>query len=318
MRLVASAVMLAMVAVTAPAAVCGADADVVRIGVSNTDGVAGQPLYADKLGIFKRRGIEATITGGMQGGPVIDAVEAGTIDVGGANVVSIATAIQRGDPVVLLAAGSMYDARAPLTVIVTAPDSPLRTGKDLNGKTIEVPSARKDLATMATMAWIDQHGGDSSTVKFVAAFPLEAIAEALKAGKIDASELTEPHLSIQRRAGAVRVLAPTYDAIAPHFMITGWVASKAWVDAHPDLARRFEQAMRESARWANAHQPESAPILAAWLGIDPAVVRGMVRSEFGESLDPAMIQPSLDVAARYGAMRPMNAAALLRSLPLAR
>lgn len=317
MRILSFVFMLSMLTVAPAAIVRGAEADVVRVGVSNTD-AAAQPLYARETGIFRRLGIEARMTGGMQGGPVIDAVKAGTIDVGFANIVSIATAIQRGDPVVLLAAGSVYDTRAPLTVIVQSPDSPLRTGRDLNGKTIEVPSARMDLATMATMAWIDEHGGDSKTVKFVAGIPLEQIAEALKAGKVDASELTEPHLSAQKRAGTVRVLAPTYDAIAPHFLIGGWVASKAWVDAHPAAARRFAQAMRESAHWGNTHQTQSAPLLAAQLKVDPSVVLGMVRSEYGESLDAALIQPCLDVAAKYGAMKPMNAAEMLRAQALAR
>jgi NitT/TauT family transport system substrate-binding protein len=315
MRII-SLVALLLLTVLQPALVRGADADVVRVGVSNTD-AAAQPLYSQETGIFRRLGIDARITGGMQGGPIIDAIKAGTIDVGFANIVSIATAIQNGDPVVLLAAGSVYDTRGPLTVIVQTPDSPLRSGKDLNGKTIEVPSARKDLATMATMAWIDQHGGDSSTVKFVAGIPLEQIAEALKAGKVDASELTEPHLSVQKRAGTVRVLAPTYDAIAPHFLIGGWVASKKWVDAQPDAARRFAQAMRESARWGNTHQTQSAPLLAKELKVDPSIVLGMVRSEYGESLQAGLIQPCIDVAVRYGAMKPMNAAEMLKAQPAA-
>ena len=45
-------------------------------------------------------------------------------------------------------------------------DSPIKTGRDLNGKTFAVP-ALMDLNQIAAMAWIDQTGGDSRTVKIV-------------------------------------------------------------------------------------------------------------------------------------------------------
>jgi len=311
-RIAIVALTLQALALTVPQVGTSAEPTVIRIGVSDTD-AAAQPLYAQQTGIFRRAGLDAKIVGGMQGGPVLDGIAAGAIDVGFANIVSIASAIQRGSPVVLLAAGSVYDSRAPLTVLVQSPSSNLRTGKDLNGKTVETPSARMDLATISTMAWIDQHGGDSGTVHFVAGIPLAEVADALKAGRVDVSELTEPHLSVQKRRGAVKVFASTYDAIASTFLIGGYVASKPWVEAHPEAAQHFAAAMRESAHWANTHQAETAPILAAQLKVDPSMVLTMVRSRYGETLSAQLIQPALDVAAKYGALKPMKAQELIAS-----
>src|SRR5271169_3806137 len=140
-RLAIAALALQALLLWAPQAAKSAEPTVIRIGVSDTD-AAAQPLYALQTGIFERAGLDAKIVGGMQGEPVLDGIAAGTIDVGFANIVSIANAIQHGKPVVLLAAGSVYDSRAPLTVLVQSPSSTLRTGKDLNGKIVETPSAR--------------------------------------------------------------------------------------------------------------------------------------------------------------------------------
>jgi NitT/TauT family transport system substrate-binding protein len=312
-RIPALLVLALLVTATAPSR-AAADPTLIRIGVSDTD-AAAQPLYAQETGVFRRDGLDARITRGMQGARVLDAIAAGTIDVGFANIVSIATAIQRGAPVVLLAPGPLHLTQAPLTVIVQAPSSHFRSGADLNGKRVEVPSGRHDLATISTAAWIDEHGGDSRTVHFVSGIPLAKIAGALAAGRIDASELTEPYLSLEKRKGAVKVFGSTYDAIAPRFYIGGYAASKTWVESHPEAARRFVSAMREIAHWANAHPSQTAPMLAAWLGVSPSVVASMTRARFGETLSLALIQPALDVAAKYGAMEPMHAADVVASRP---
>jgi ABC-type nitrate/sulfonate/bicarbonate transport system substrate-binding protein len=70
-------------------------ATVIRIGTSSTD-VAGEPFYADERGTYRKHGLSATVTPGMSGADVIEALDAGTIDIGFANVISVAGAIQKG------------------------------------------------------------------------------------------------------------------------------------------------------------------------------------------------------------------------------
>jgi NitT/TauT family transport system substrate-binding protein len=297
--------------VMAPA-VSAADLTPVRIGTSNSD-VAAEPVYAQETGIFRRAGIDAAITVGMQGAAVLEALRRGTIDIGFANIVSISEAIQKGDPIVLLAPGALYTSQAPITVLVGLPSSKLHTGADLNGKTIATPSGKRDLGAIGTSAWIDAHGGDSKTVNFVTGIPLAEVGAALAAHRIDASEITEPELSKQRGRGEIALIAPTFDAVGSGsgFIIGGFVASKAWVRAHPDAARHFVAAMGEVARWANAHRPETAPLLAARLKVSPEVVASMVRATYSPRLSVAEIQPVLDAAAKYGIVQPMDAALLI-------
>jgi ABC-type nitrate/sulfonate/bicarbonate transport system substrate-binding protein len=285
-------------------------ATVVRIGLSNSD-VAAEPLYAQTTGIFRRAGLDAALTNGMQGSAVIAGLKAGTIDIGFVNIVSTAGAIQRGDPFVLLAPGALYRSDAPITVLVQSPRSHFRTGADLNGKRIATPSGKRDLGTIGTEAWIDAHGGDSRSVRFVTGIPLHAVGAALAAHRIDASELTEPELSAQRRAGVVTLVAPTFDAVGSGFIIGGFVTTRAWVRAHPAAARRFIAAMAETARWANAHHAQTAPILARRLKVAPALVASMVRATYPAALTPAIVQPPLDAAANYHVIAPMHAAELI-------
>jgi ABC-type nitrate/sulfonate/bicarbonate transport system substrate-binding protein len=307
----ALAVVVTLVAGGAGPSPLGAQAPTpIRIGVSNSD-VAAEPLYGVQTGMFRRAGLAATLSPGMQGGAVLRALRTGTIDVGFVNIISTASAVQQGDPVVLLAPGALYRSRAPLTVLVSAPANRIIAGAELNGKTIATPSGARDLGAIGTRAWIDADGGDSRTVHFVSGIPLAQVGAALAAHQIDASELTEPELSKQLEAKQVRVVAPTFDAVGSRFIIGGFVASKTWVRAHPDAARRFVRAMHDVAIWANAHRAETGPMLAASLGVDPQIVASMVRATYSPQLTPGEIQPALDVAARYGVLRPMKAATLI-------
>ena len=161
--------------------------------------------------------------------------------------------------------------------------------------------------------WIDRHGGDSRTVKLVTGVKLADIPAGLRSGQIDAAELTEPEREIMQQKGEVKLLAPTFDAIAPQFLIGGWVARKDWVQAHPQAAQAFVAAMRETARWANAHHAETAAIVAKRFGLPLEIVREMPRANYGVTLEAATIQPALDAAAQYGIIKRMRAQELIPS-----
>src|SRR5579875_3719115 len=263
------------------ASVAGQRPATVRIAISDTD-LASEPLYAQQTGIFARAGLDVRLSPSRHGGAgVIAELEAGTIDVGFSNLISIAAAVQRGDPVVLLAPAGIHNRNEPVNAIVGAPDSTYRTGADLNGKTTSSPSGPGSAGALAPAAWID------------------------------ATEMGDPDLTILRQRGEIKVIASPFDAIGDGYLLAGFVASKAWVQANPDAARRFVLAMRQTARWANTHRSETAAILAKALHLSPAVVRAMSRTTYAETLTPAIMQPPLDVAARYGIIKPMNASELI-------
>jgi NitT/TauT family transport system substrate-binding protein len=284
---------------------------IVRIGMLPGDDNF-VPIYAEETGVFRRYALTPQYDLTLSGGRVLEALKAGTVDVGFSNTISIAKEIQNRAPFVLLAPGSLYDAATPSSELVQAPASNFRTGADLNGKIVDSPSGVGSLGALGPQLWIDKTGGDSRTVKLVTGVPLSRVPEALRSGEIDAAEMTEPEKTRMLQHGEIKILAPTFNAVAPKFMIGAWVASRAWVDANPEAARRFAQAMRETAHWANAHRAETAAIITKHLNLEPAVVAAMTRPTYAEEFRPAWIQPTLDLAAKYGVIKPMTANDLLK------
>jgi NitT/TauT family transport system substrate-binding protein len=293
---------------SAPAVVrAAAKTTPIRIGVVPTD-VSAEPLYAEVQGFYAKAGLEPQLQTLANGGAIIAAVASGSLDVGFANLTSIAAARQRGVPVKLVAPATLYTDKAPVTVLVRARGSKLRTGADLRGKTVAVSTLRGELQVGVSL-WIDKTGGDSTQTKFLE-LPFSAMAAALTAGRVDAAMLTEPALTLHK--DAVELLAAAYSAIADEFLIGGFVASETYLRDGGDGARRFAAVIAETAKWANAHHAETAAILAKRAGLDEALARSMTRATYGERLALEHIQPVLDAAAKYGSLKePMKAKDLI-------
>lgn len=80
----------------------------------------------------------------------------------------------------------------------------------------------------------------------------------------------------------------------------GIVGNKNWIDANGALARRVSFAIRAAARWANRDHADCVPLLARFTKIQPSVIASYPRIAYAESNDAGLVQPVVDVMARYG------------------
>jgi len=268
---------------------------VVRIGTPGNDGNA-LAYYAFENGYFRNDGIVAqiqTLRAGSGAG-VAAAVIGGALDVGEADIIAVAAAREHGLPLLLIAPSFLHRGPQPVSALIVAKSSAIRSGKDLNGATIAVPSLTGP-AKLVTVAWLQKNGADLTTVKFVE-LPQNAVAAAIARGTVAAGATTEPNLAAA--LDDVRVLGYIYDAIGNPLQVSGWFATEDWIRANTDVARRFVAAVHEAAVWANNPQNHaaSAAILQKYTPFASNLLPKMHRAAYGEVFDPALMQPLLDAA----------------------
>jgi NitT/TauT family transport system substrate-binding protein len=293
-RLLAAAVLIVALPLHA-----AAQADpVIRVLELSGDG-ASEGSYALAGGFFKKYGLDATVAKTTGGGAVVAAVVGGSAEIGFSNLISVAAAIERGIPVTIIAPATIFSRKTPDILLMKSRRAAFKSGAELTGKIVAVTTLDGE-QQLGAAVWIDKTGGNSKLVHFVEV-PESAMAAALVQGRIDAAMMTEPHIT-QDRAD-VDLLANVDAAIAPEFVSGVYFAATAWVDAHPDIARRAAQALRETAHWANGHRAQTAAIIAPGLNLDVATVGLMTRSIYAESLTVASIAPALDVAYAYGRLK---------------
>jgi NitT/TauT family transport system substrate-binding protein len=260
---------------------------------------AALAFYAKEKGFFTKAGIDADLQILSNGGAVTQAILGGAIDVGVTNSGSMSSAHSRGVPLYLIACGATYSERSPISHLVVGKNSGIKTAKDLSGKTLAVSTLR-DMIQGSVLAWIDRNGGDSKTVNFTELPPPQQAAS-IDAKRIDGSALVEPFYT--RSKDMLTDLGSNYSAVngGKPFQTLGIAGSKPWVDAHLSTAKKVVEAIHSAAKWANdpKNHAECATILAQYTKVEPEIINGYPRIAFAETNNPSLVQPVVDMLARY-------------------
>ena len=273
---------------------------IVKMGAQALD-ATGEAFYGADAGIFAANGITPAVTLLPSGATILNAVLGGDLDVGEANPMTVAAAIARGLPLQMIAPAVLYSRRDANANLVIAKDSPFKTPKDLTGATFGVGSLG-DFNHISLLAWLDINGVSRDSVKFVE-LPFGQVGGALQRGLVQASFITEPFKSDAVKAGQIRDFGDTYLAVGPEIAVVVWFTTKAWLQKNADAAKKLVNGIYATAKWANTHTAESAPMLAKASKMDPAAIAQMKRLYFATANERRYVEPILNVAAKYGALQ---------------
>lgn len=309
MKRAALLTLAASVLASAPARAQNAAAPVaLRVGGS-ADMDAAPILYGVDAGVFRRFGLDVTFQKAASGSAVAAAVAGGALEIGKSSVVPLISAHARGVPLTIVAPSVVHRIGMADSALMVAAEAPLHAARDLDGKPVSVAGLR-DMQWLATRAWLDANGGDSSSVQFLE-IPGASVANALAAGRIAAGTLSEPYITQALASGRARILAKMVDALGG-VMTTAFFTTVGFAAAHRDVVERFNRAIVEASAYCNTHPDEMTDVMSAFTGIDRSTLATMVRPAFALDLDPRSVQPIVNAAAKYGVIAgPFNAQELI-------
>jgi NitT/TauT family transport system substrate-binding protein len=269
----------------------------VAMSVVNYD--AAPLYYAQRAGMFARAGLQVDITRIASGAATAAAVASRTIDIGKSTTLAVIEGYARNVPLTIIAPAAIYDAASPDGQLVVAADSPIRTAADLDGKLLGTATLF-GLDHVATLAWVDSHGGNSQSLRFTE-IPISSVPTALSQHRIEAAFLTEPILSDAIAGGKVRPILPILSSIGKRFLFSVWFSSTDFVRANPEAVRRFTSVIIQAQEFVNGHHRDLAPLVADLSGLPVTEVANAKLATCGTSLTPADIQPIINVAYKYHA-----------------
>lgn len=268
-------------------------------------------LYADQAGWFRDAGLTVHVDRLNNGTAVAAAVAGGAVNVGKVSMLAIILAHARGVPLTIIAPCSLSLATALNSGLLVRKDSNIHSARDLSGKIVAVP-ALNDMQALSAQAWIDKNGGNSKDVSFVEE-PSASVGLALDTNRIAAGAMANPTLSQDLATGKYRSIGRPIQSVGSPLMISAWVSEISWAEKNAAVVRKFGQVVVRAGTYANAHPDQTANLIAAFSGIDPGTVKTMARAVFSDKLDGAVIQPLIDTAERYGAIKQRYPAADLFS-----
>lgn len=168
----------------------------------------------------------------------------------------------------------------------------------MTGKTLAIDGLG-GLPEFTIRNWIDKNGGDSKSVKFVE-LTFSQMLPALKAGRVDASEMNSAFDPlIGKPNDTVHLIGSSYAALAPIFLASAWFSTKEWIEKNPDTTKTFMTVMEESAIWTNTHHHESAVLLSPHIKRPAEMIEKAPRVMYGVEMAPEIVQPLINLAAKY-------------------
>ena len=277
----------------------------IRAGVE-TDEYEG--WFGQDTGFFAKAGLNVETQLFSNGAAGVAALIGGSLTVAGTNVVTVAQARDHGVPIVLIAPSIVYVNSNANNSLMVLRDSPLRSAKDLTGKTVGVLSLQ-GILSLVTKVWIDKNGGDSTSVQLVEVTPPQMLA-AMQRGTVDAALMVDPFLT--GAAAETRLLGKPEGALGERLISTGWIAKTDWVEQNRATAKTYAQVIAQIARWANdpANRDQATAIVSKRLGRNV----DLGKTVYAPTFDTDPMQPILTEAYRYKYIsRPMTVAEITLS-----
>jgi NitT/TauT family transport system substrate-binding protein len=255
-------------------------------------------FVAMEKGFFKAEGLELETLPLAGGAPIINGVVSGDLQFGWTNVISLYQARVGGFDFKLIAGGATnVKAKNESHAIQVAKNSPLKTAKDLEGKTVAVNTLNNIVHLMA-MAWIDKNGGSSSKVKFVEV-PFPQMQATLSAGKVDAISVHEPFATAAIEKGISRVLAQPWGEVLPKFLIASWFASEKWLVKNKETGQAFVRAIGRGIDAIQADPEGSRAAMVKWAGLNPDLAGKIGLPVFEKGVSEKDIQATIDLTLKY-------------------
>lgn len=255
-------------------------------------------FVAMEKGLFKAEGLELETVPMAGGAVIVQGVTSGDLQFGWTNVISLYQAHVAGFDFKLIAGGASNVKGAKEShAILVGKDSPIKTAKDLNGKTVAANTLNNIVHLMA-MAWVDKNGGSSAKVKFVEV-PFPQMEAALIAGRVDAVSIHEPFATAALQKSGVRTLAQPWGDVLPKFLIASWFASEKWIVKNRKTAQAFVRAINRGIDAVHADPDGSREAMVKWAGLKPELADKIGLPVFDKGVSAKDLQSTIDLTRKY-------------------
>ena len=212
---------------------------------------------AMEKGFFKKNGVDITgILTAAGGGTAVRNTLAGGIPFGEVSLAAAVQAINSGQKLIIIGAGTQSVADQ---MWVVKKDSPLTGIKDLVGKRIAY-TAPGSVSNMLILMALKANGITPQQVKLVPAGDLGANISAVSSGAVDAGFSDE--LIFAQSKELVKPLFMLRDTLDPRMMQTVMITSAEYARAHPDIIKGLIVTRREGLAYTLEHPDEAADITA--------------------------------------------------------
>lgn len=292
-----------------PAASSAAEPEQVELRYLSSQGGLAAHELAEALGYFKGTGITLKNVGYAQGGPAsLFALASGDVEIGGAATAAVLNSIAGGNDFVAAYASNGIN-KGTESIFYTLEGSPIKSIKDLAGKTIAVNTLGAHLDYTVREA-LHSAGLPENAAKLVIV-PGPQLEQVLRSKQVDIAAFGYWQKTFEGAAlknGPLQKIFGDTDVLGE---IAGGftVLRRDWIKEHPQAAKDFVEKSQAALEYARLHPEETKALLAKALAErneNPDIAQyftGYGVREGGKAV-PRDLQFWIDILARGGVLKP--------------
>jgi NitT/TauT family transport system substrate-binding protein len=296
---------ISALAVVAGLVLMGGNADAQRIKLkvgTLKQSALTNAWVAKQAGLFETNGLDVELVEFRSGNEAIAAQRGGHVDI----VLSIPgtamTANERGFELVLIAQNETAKKEGPDSgALIVLNDSGIDKVADLAGKKIAISNLHSQYHVAVQMV-LKKNGVDPAKVQFLEV-PFASQPDALKSKQIDAVASLDPWTTQLRNAGYAKVLAWDYVESIPEQPIGAWYVKADFAARNRDTVTRFANAIRDAVDYMHADADRARRNVAAYTGLDLALLKDMPLNNWSYRIDPAKWQAVADMMHASGELQ---------------
>ena len=283
--------------------------ETVKIRYLSSQGSISPHELANELGYFNGLGIEFENVGYAQGGPAsLFALASGDVELGSAATAAVLNSIAGGNDFVAAYASNGIN-KTTESIFYTLEGSPIKSIKDLAGKTIAVNTLGAHLDYTVREA-LHSVGLPENAAKLVVV-PGPQLEQVLRSKQVDIAAFGYWQKTFEGAAlknGPLQKVFGDTDVLGE--IAGGFVVLRRdWIKEHPAAAKIFVEKSQEALEYARLHPEEVKTVLAKALAArneNPDIAQyftGFGVREGGKAV-PRDLQFWIDILARGGVLKP--------------
>jgi NitT/TauT family transport system substrate-binding protein len=224
----------------------------------------GLPLdLGIRQGFFQRQGISIRKVTLQSGNDIVLALANNSGQIGYIGYVPAMIGRTQGIPITIIAASDVEGTTVTdnWQNILVRGNSSIQNIADLRGKTIAV-NALKGVGEVMIKAALRKRGVDPNSINLLA-MPFPTMRAALRNGQVDAIWTPEPFNTQAINLDGARIVMAPGPVLGRFWPIGCYAARNDWARRNPALVRKFQTAMNQSLRYAQANPNEVRALLPA-------------------------------------------------------
>lgn len=254
--------------------------------------------YGIEHGIFEEHGFDVNYEVSSAGAAMLPAVSAGQLDFGVGNPLSVATAVDQGlDMKIVAGYSNSLEEGEDVAGVVTRADSDIETWADLEGNTTAV-NALNTLGDLTVMHLAEEDGVDPQALEFSEiGFP--DMPAQLERGNADAVWLPEPFLSGLLADDANQLVGYSFQETDPGMATMVTFTSGELAEEDPEMAADFGEAMTAALEASEADPEGSRDQLVEFLEISEEDAENLTMEFLSGDIDREQLMFMVELADRY-------------------